>query len=115
MQVTCFPDITVHERTEDDDVLLLACDGLWDVMSTSEAVDLVREIYASGEVSVKRMAEELLDIALDKGSKDNISATVVKLPGAHLGPESNGGVEGRRQHRLQSRKKQQSAINDIDG
>lgn len=49
-------------------MLLLACDGLWDVMSTSEAVDLVREIYASGEASVERMAEEMLDLSLDKGA-----------------------------------------------
>lgn len=100
----------MHERTEDDDVLLLACDGLWDVMSTPEAVDLVREIYASGETSVKLMAEELLDIALDKGSKDNISATVVKLPGAKMGPEASGGVEGRRQQRLKTRQVQQESV-----
>ncbi len=57
----------MHERTDADDVLLLACDGLWDVMSTTEAVDLVREIYQSGEKSVEKIAEEMLDIALDKG------------------------------------------------
>jgi hypothetical protein len=33
------------------------------------------------------------------GSKDNISAIVIKLPGAVIGPASNGGVDGRRKAR----------------
>lgn len=36
---------------------------------------------------------------LSSGSKDNISAIVVKLPGAKIGPSENGGVEGRRKLR----------------
>lgn len=36
-------------------------------MSTQEAVDLVREIFESGETSTVKVAEELLDISLDKG------------------------------------------------
>ena len=90
--MSCYPDIKIHERSNKDDVLLLACDGLWDVMSTSEAVTVVRELYESGETSVERMAEELLDLSLLKGSKDNISALLVKLPGAVIGPPTNGGI-----------------------
>lgn len=48
------------------------------------------------------------------GSKDNISATVVKLPGAVLGPPANGGVERRRQQRLLSQKTQQEAVTATD-
>ena len=55
-----------------DDLVLLACDGLWDVMSTTEAVDLVREIFESGETSTVKVAEELLDISLDKGRNYSI-------------------------------------------
>lgn len=105
-KVTCCPDITVHQRTAQDDVLLLACDGLWDVMSTEEAVATIREIYASGEQDVLKVAEEMLDLSLDKGSKDNISAVVVKLPGAKIGPASNGGVEKRRADRQKLRQQQ---------
>ncbi len=67
MQITCCPDITIHERSTEDDLVLLACDGLWDVMSTVEAVDLVREVNLCGELSVQKVAEELLDLALNKG------------------------------------------------
>lgn len=98
-KITCFPDVTIHERTEGDDVLILACDGLWDVMSSEEAVNTARRIFASGETSMVKIAEEMLDLALDKGSKDNISAVVARLPGARLGPASNGGVDALRAER----------------
>jgi hypothetical protein len=38
-------------------------------MSTVEAVDLVREINSGGELSIKKVAEELLDFSLHKGIK----------------------------------------------
>jgi len=107
-KVSCYPDIVVHERQDTDDLLLLACDGLWDVMTTEEAVTQVRELFESGETSVSKMAEEMLDIALNKSSKDNISAMLVKLPGAKIGPASNGGVDKRRENRSKY------SMNDID-
>lgn len=81
-KVTCFPDITVHDRTPQDEVLLLACDGLWDVMSSEEAVNTIRDIFNDGGGNMVLVAEEMLELALHKGSKDNISAVVVRLPGA---------------------------------
>ena len=66
-KVTFLPDITVHTRTSQDDVLLLACDGLWDVMNNNEAIDLVRRIYQTGETNIQNVAEEMVDTALEKG------------------------------------------------
>lgn len=59
----------MHERKETDDLLLLACDGLWDVMTTAEAVAQVRELFESGERSVAKIAEEMLDVSLKKGEE----------------------------------------------
>eukprot|EP00286_Rhodomonas_abbreviata_P017842 CAMPEP_0181324710 /NCGR_PEP_ID=MMETSP1101-20121128/20513_1 /TAXON_ID=46948 /ORGANISM="Rhodomonas abbreviata, Strain Caron Lab Isolate" /LENGTH=333 /DNA_ID=CAMNT_0023432921 /DNA_START=141 /DNA_END=1138 /DNA_ORIENTATION=+ len=98
-KVSPYPDIVVHERTDTDDVLLLACDGLWDVMSNPEAIAELRALFDSGETVMSKIAEEMLDVSLNKGSRDNISAMVVKLPGATIGPASNGGVDGRRLQR----------------
>ncbi len=76
-------------------------------MTTEEAVNTVREIYQSGEQDVLKIAEEMIDLALDKGSKDNISAVVAKLPGARFGPASNGGVDARRAERQRARQQMQ--------
>ena len=66
-QVTCLPDIEVHDRTPQDEFLILGCDGVWDVFSSEEGVGLMREILLTGETSMLKCAEELIDMALSKG------------------------------------------------
>lgn len=39
---SAFPDIVIDEITEDHEFILLACDGIWDVLSNEEVVDFVR-------------------------------------------------------------------------
>lgn len=39
--VECEPDVTRHHLTPDDKFILLASDGLWDVLTDQEAVDVV--------------------------------------------------------------------------
>jgi serine/threonine protein phosphatase PrpC len=41
--VIAVPEIIVHPRHEQDEYLLLACDGVWDVMSNE---DIAKFIYA---------------------------------------------------------------------
>lgn len=36
-------------------------------MTNAEAVAQVRELYQSGETSVSKIAEEMLDVSLNKG------------------------------------------------
>ncbi len=66
-KVSSVPDVKVRERSSDDEFLILACDGLWDVMTNEEAVANVRRLYGTGERSPVLVAEEMLDIALEKG------------------------------------------------
>jgi len=112
-KVSPFPDVTLHERTASDEVLLLACDGLWDVMSNEEAIMNIREVFGSREQSMGLLAEEMLDLSLDKGSKDNISAMLVRLPGATI-PEVGGGVTQRREERSVLRRGPMNRELDID-
>jgi len=100
-KVSCEPDIKIVDRDNSkDEALILACDGLWDVFSNGEAADELRAIFASGESSALKIAEEMIDLALEKNSKDNISAVVVKLPGAVIA-QSGGGVDARKNEREQ--------------
>jgi len=64
--------------TGDEDFLILACDGLWDVVKPGEAVDLVvQHVAEGGERS--SVAKLLVDSAKSGGSNDNISVVVVFL------------------------------------
>mmetsp|Transcript_9093 Transcript_9093/g.17795 ORF Transcript_9093/g.17795 Transcript_9093/m.17795 type:complete len:472 (-) Transcript_9093:283-1698(-) len=88
----CDPEITrtdlkpgaksTSKETEEDDALfvLLACDGLWDVMDDAKACDLVcgALIASSGDVSAA--LESVTKHAIEKlGSTDNVTAVLVLL------------------------------------
>lgn len=57
--------------------VIVACDGLWDVMKDQEAVDMVREIAATDPKD--SVAEVLVQEAVKRGSTDNITAIVAWL------------------------------------
>ncbi|CAL9091697.1 unnamed protein product [Musa acuminata var. zebrina] len=41
--VTCNPDINIVELCDDDEFLILACDGVWDCMINQQLVDFITE------------------------------------------------------------------------
>jgi len=58
---------------DEDEFLIIACDGLWDVASDQEAVELIRHMGDAQQASRK-----LVEFAL-KESTDNITAIVVRF------------------------------------
>mmetsp|Transcript_21604 Transcript_21604/g.31432 ORF Transcript_21604/g.31432 Transcript_21604/m.31432 type:complete len:643 (+) Transcript_21604:237-2165(+) len=70
------PDITQRELKSDDDFLILASDGLWDVFRANEVADICYTLQKHG---VRRIADQLVQLALTRGSMDNITAVVVSL------------------------------------
>lgn len=54
--------------------MILACDGVWDVMTDQEACDLI-----SPEIDPLQAAKKLRDQAFERNSLDNISVIVVFL------------------------------------
>lgn len=70
------PDVHQILLTEDDEFLIMASDGIWDVMQNQEAVDIVcREL--SQDHDPRQCAEKLVDHASVLKSKDNLTAIVV--------------------------------------
>jgi protein phosphatase 1B len=103
-KVSCWPDVDIHIRNSaEDEILILACDGVWDALSSEAAVDTVRNIFLKGEIKMDLVSEELIDIALDQGSRDNISAVVARFPAANIGDQSQGGVMALRAARAATR------------
>nr|CDM82120.1 unnamed protein product [Triticum aestivum] len=83
------PEVTVMDRTDKDEFLILASDGLWDVVSNDVACKIARNCL-SGRAASKYpesvpgstaadAAALLVELAIARGSKDNISVVVVEL------------------------------------
>jgi len=61
-----------------DRFIIMACDGVWDVLSDDEAVDIIRsELLLSGDIN--RACGRLKDYAFFLGSGDNISVMVLQI------------------------------------
>ena len=72
------PDVEQKELSPQDDLLVLACDGLWDVVTHQEAVDFCLPLLAQSD-DPQLAAEKLAQAAFDKGSTDNITVMIVTL------------------------------------
>jgi serine/threonine protein phosphatase PrpC len=73
--VTSEPNLHQETIQPQDSRVILACDGVWDVMTDQEALDLIK-----GEQNPDRAAQILKDEALRRGTTDNVTAMVVNLP-----------------------------------
>lgn len=73
--VTAFPDVTEIPRSDLPSILILASDGVWDVVSSSEASVIAWSIRNSGRDAL-RAAQTIVENAIRKGTKDNVSCIV---------------------------------------
>ena len=73
------PEIRQKELDPDDEFMIIACDGVWDVVSNQEAVDMVKQALSDCATDLNKAAEALRDEAFDRGSGDNISVIIVRL------------------------------------
>ncbi|KAE9621440.1 putative protein-serine/threonine phosphatase [Lupinus albus] len=72
--VVAEPEIQDQEIDEQIDLLILASDGLWDVVQNDDAVSLART-----EEEPEAAARKLTEAAFSRGSADNITCIVVRF------------------------------------
>ncbi|XP_073156103.1 probable protein phosphatase 2C 24 [Henckelia pumila] len=88
--VTWEPEVTVIKRTEDDECLILASDGLWDVVSNDTACGVARMCLKNGHARNHRTETSsdnacadasmlLTKLALARTSADNVSVVVIDV------------------------------------
>lgn len=75
------PEITYQEILPEDEFLLLACDGLWDVFENQDAVDFVK-LSLDTHRDPKKAISDLVDEAIKMGSMDNVSVLGIFWPSA---------------------------------
>lgn len=87
--VSNIPDVTATPITEIDDFLIIACDGLWDVIGDQDAVNFVYHAMAELQeegilesdqpLAAALIAKALVIHSLNKGTSDNVTCMVVIL------------------------------------
>jgi protein phosphatase 1G len=83
--ITAMPEIRKEKITSDTSFLVLACDGIWDCLTSQECVDFVGELLKKKE-RVSATIEEMFDriIAQDVASSggigcDNMTCVVIQF------------------------------------
>lgn len=82
--VTAYPDVTVHDISDDDEFLVVACDGIWDCQSSQAVVEFVRRGIAAKQ-DLSKICENMMDNCLASNSEtggvgcDNMTMIVVGL------------------------------------
>ncbi|KAK1258533.1 Protein phosphatase 2C 7 [Acorus gramineus] len=108
------PEVTFVPRMREDECLILASDGLWDVMSNEEACDVARKCILhwhkrngvtpsvergiGADPAAQAAADYLSKYAIQKGSKDNI--TVIVSP--KIGDLLTGAIDNVTSHEVSS-------------
>jgi hypothetical protein len=112
------PDLELQQRElcRDDDFLVMASDGLWDVLKNRDVCDICYTLIhlfnkqgtsqgqgqaqaqgqGSSGPSCQQLAEELVGQALARGSMDNVTCIVVRLQG-YIQRLYEGGRQGQGQ------------------
>jgi len=70
------PDIYYKKITKYTKYIIMACDGLWDVIESESIGKIIKELNKSNPENI---AIELANYALLKGSTDNISIIVIEV------------------------------------
>ncbi|KAE8600651.1 hypothetical protein XENTR_v10013348 [Xenopus tropicalis] len=77
------PEPEVYEivRADEDEFIILACDGIWDVMSNEELCEFVKYRLELTD-DLEKVCNSVVDTCLHKGSRDNMSIVLVCFPNA---------------------------------
>lgn len=76
------PEIFKYKLTNDDKFMVLACDGLWDVLDSQTVVNYVLDCCYDVKTGTRinkhiNIAKRLADLAIAKDSGDNVTVIVV--------------------------------------
>ena len=82
--VTAYPELMEQTLRDGDEFLVIACDGIWDVLSSQQCVDYVRA-RIDADVPISKICEDLADECMAPDTKgsgigcDNMSVVIVLL------------------------------------
>jgi serine/threonine protein phosphatase PrpC len=93
--VTAYPELTEQTIADGDEFIVIACDGIWDVLSSQQCVDYVRE-RVDADQPLSKICEDLADECMAPDTKgsgigcDNMSVVIVLLKDTAFVPGADG-------------------------
>lgn len=72
--LTAVPHVVKHTLKPFDKFFVIASDGVWDELSDQDAVN-----YCKDDASTKQICQAIVNTAIQKGSKDNVSCIVLRF------------------------------------
>lgn len=80
--ITCKPEVVVHQITPQDEFLVLACDGIWDVMSNEDVIGFIKKrLQKTGDLAA--ICESIFDECLAPSAPglgcDNMTMIIVQF------------------------------------
>ncbi|KAI5962198.1 MgPP2CL-1 [Candida pseudojiufengensis] len=72
------PFTTSTKIDEDDEFLIIACDGVWDVLSDAKACKFVSQCFAKG-LNTSETSKKLCQLAIDNSTMDNVTVMIVQF------------------------------------
>ncbi|KAF9783183.1 phosphatase 2C-like domain-containing protein [Thelephora terrestris] len=83
--ITANPEVIEHKITEEDEFLIIACDGIWDCLTSQQCVDAVRLLISEGK-ELSEVAEIICELCLAPDTEsgagigcDNMTMLVVAI------------------------------------
>lgn len=86
--ITANPELREMELGEDDQFMVLACDGIWNVMTSDEVVQFIKgklDAENDEKVSLSKICEDLFDVCLAPDTKndgsgcDNMTCMIIRF------------------------------------
>jgi len=72
------PEMKVIELNTSHRYIIMACDGLWDVINHQQAAELTHRSFIEGQ-SPHQVAKTLVRTALQRRTEDNVTVVVIKI------------------------------------
>jgi protein phosphatase 2C family protein 2/3 len=82
--ITAYPDVVVHDISDDDEFIVVACDGIWDCRSSQAVVEFVRRGIAAKQ-DLHKICENMMDNCLSRNGvdggtgSDNMTMVIIGL------------------------------------
>merc|ERR1711964_247045 len=81
--VLCVPEFMKFRVTEEDEFVLLGCDGLWGSWSEEDALQMTKDLLDRGKMTDTDLRTTCTDLVRhvveDRQAQDNVSALLIEL------------------------------------